>query len=80
MVSLERGENNISGDKGDYPHGKNICGFEGSNGNICGRSFPYKDQLAEHLMITHAEIDSKTREEIFKLFELIEGRNPFFLK
>ena len=70
----------MSDDKAAYPHGGNICGFESSDGNICGRSFRYKEQLEEHRTITHAEIGSKTREEIFKSFELIEGRNPFFLK
>jgi len=64
----------MSDNEAHYPHGDNFCGFESSNGNICGRSFRYKDQLKEHKKIIHAEIESKNPNEIFQLFELIQQK------
>ena len=66
---------NTSNTSNNYPHGDNICGYMSSNGKKCGRSFKFKNQLKEHKKIIHANIESKTRKEIFDLFRLIENNH-----
>ena len=61
----------VSNSSDNYPHGDNICGYISSNGEVCRRSFRYKNQMQEHKRIIHSKIESKTRQEIFNLFKLV---------
>ena len=62
----------LSSSSDNYPHGRYICGYINSNGITCRRRFRYQKQVKEHREIIHANIESKTRNEIYDLFKQVE--------